>query len=86
MTFSFDLPPETDTVVDVGAVVVKLGDTTVTDAAVLGSEWPVKQFSVSITYTAILCTYCKVANSRLSQLEAHPSMSLCHVVHILLSR
>ena len=54
MTFSFDLPPETDTVVDVGAVVVKLGDTTVTDAAVLGSEWPVKQFSVSITFTTML--------------------------------
>ena len=44
------LLPETDTVVDVGAVVVELGDTTVTDAAVLGSEWPAKVFSASITY------------------------------------
>ena len=45
------LLPETDTVVDVGAVVVELGDTTVTDAAVLGSEGPVKEFSFSITFT-----------------------------------
>ena len=51
MTFSFDLPPETDTVVDVGAVVIKLGDTTVTDAAVLGSEGPAKEFSL----TTMLC-------------------------------
>ena len=42
--------PQAHAVVDVGAVVVELGDTTVTDAAVLGSEWPAKDFSASITY------------------------------------
>ena len=42
------MPPESDTVVDVRAVVVKLGDTTITDATVLGSEWPAKNLCGSI--------------------------------------
>ena len=46
--FSIDLSPEANAVVDVGTMVVKLGDTTITDATVLGSEWPAKNLCGSI--------------------------------------
>ena len=35
--------PESNTVVDVRTVMVKLGNTTVTDPAVLRSQWPVRR-------------------------------------------